>query len=969
MKKKKVLLKILSIVLVISLIVTGLSVSSVSAQEAQSKEQLSEKGELWLPETNSSALNTKGDLSIEELQTAKLATIDTPEIVSKEIIKKNGHVNRLWEQEEDLNTIVFQNRDGTKTMYYYSEAVKYVDSDGVVRDKSNVLTDNVSHARFKADYAYVNSANDIRTYFPKTLNEDTGVVIEGYDVNIDFAPISFGSRSSAAKELSLSAKSASAQNGSIQTEQKANQDVALYPGVFGNNTTLRFTPTFEGFKEDILLDCYDGNNEFTYRVKTNGLTLLSEDGLCYFIDPLTGESKAMIDKIMVFDSKENNQVITDTLKAMEATKTAERKTSPSVTKSESVQLETEKDAVSTYNHYYRVETIKPDEEYLITLVVDEEYLKSEETVYPVTIDPCTTIIANGSGADKTIMDAPIYNGRPTRAHGENHYSVIGYVPSYDGTYFGVGRNLIKFPGLINNPIFQNTNDYDIYNVNVYMRATGGGSSPTWIDAYIFNGSAWTEDTVTCQSLDWDNYSSLLDCSYISGASWTYFNITEAVKSWKNQPSNANKGIILKNENEENSGCQWNFATTEYNNGSSSYKPFLAFNYNHNTTSSVGITDGGTYYIKNNTSKKYMEHSKSNGVIQNPKSTVIADIPYQRWRINRWGQGMYWLQPMDGYNRDDNEYPYALTANASGQLYVTQKSATVDVSQLFILTKNNDGTYYIRPAITGTDRSLAVLDVDSGIPVSTVTHSSFIPCMKWIFEEENTFTATVNNYYDNGYRVRYDGTGSNAPNNKIASYQTWVNSKYSSIFGLNITNNTPTLINSNVDLCKISRGITIDEDTIEWPCVGKNIGHDPKCNQKTEMYNDFIGRFPGNDLKVNVLWSGHILDENRSFCSWYAGINGIMIIDNRKEANREEEERYTILHELAHNFGAPDHYCENTLSEEDCGMELCYRHHSERGYSENCLMGKFISDISTYDNEDIFCDKCTETIKEHIRQHH
>ena len=91
----------------------------------------------------------------------------------------------MWEQEEDLNSIVFQNRDGTKTMYYYPDAVKYVDSDGLVRDKSNLLTENISQERFKVNYAYVNAANDIRTYFPKKLNENTGVVLEGYDVHID----------------------------------------------------------------------------------------------------------------------------------------------------------------------------------------------------------------------------------------------------------------------------------------------------------------------------------------------------------------------------------------------------------------------------------------------------------------------------------------------------------------------------------------------------------------------------------------------------------------------------------------------------------------------------------------------------------------------------------------------------------------------------------------------------------------
>ena len=95
----------------------------------------------------------------------------------------------------------------------------------------------------------------------------------------------------------------------------------------------------------------------------------------------------------------------------------------------------------------------------------------------------------------------------------------------------------------------------------------------------------------------------------------------------------------------------------------------------------------------------------------------------------------------------------------------------------------------------------------------------------------------------------------------------------------------------------------------------------------------------------------------------------MIIDLPDDSVREEDERFTLLHELAHNFGAPDHYCETNQQGEDCGNEFCYYHHNEMGYSQNCLMGRYIGDISSYDNEDIFCDKCTETIRQHIRQHH
>ncbi len=61
-----------TIVLVLSLMLSAFPSISVFAQELSSKEKLTEKGELWQPESNSNALNFEGDLSIEELQSAKL---------------------------------------------------------------------------------------------------------------------------------------------------------------------------------------------------------------------------------------------------------------------------------------------------------------------------------------------------------------------------------------------------------------------------------------------------------------------------------------------------------------------------------------------------------------------------------------------------------------------------------------------------------------------------------------------------------------------------------------------------------------------------------------------------------------------------------------------------------------------------------------------------------------------------------
>ena len=58
--------------------------------------------------------------------------------IDKDAFLSEKHIARLTE-EEALNTYVFQNQDGTKSIYYLEEDVKYVAADGSIRDKDLTL--------------------------------------------------------------------------------------------------------------------------------------------------------------------------------------------------------------------------------------------------------------------------------------------------------------------------------------------------------------------------------------------------------------------------------------------------------------------------------------------------------------------------------------------------------------------------------------------------------------------------------------------------------------------------------------------------------------------------------------------------------------------------------------------------------------------------------------------------------------
>ncbi len=64
-----------------------------------------------------------GDLSLVELSSKELDDYEIPEVISIRDIKEKEHANRLFAQETDDYSIVFQNKDGSKTMYYFDEPV------------------------------------------------------------------------------------------------------------------------------------------------------------------------------------------------------------------------------------------------------------------------------------------------------------------------------------------------------------------------------------------------------------------------------------------------------------------------------------------------------------------------------------------------------------------------------------------------------------------------------------------------------------------------------------------------------------------------------------------------------------------------------------------------------------------------------------------------------------------------------
>ncbi len=480
-------------------------------------------------------LNYTGELSTEQLMDAELPDADIPEPLNVEFVENNGHVNRLRPIEQDLSTIIFQNRNGTYTTYLFSSPVKYVDSSGVIRDKSNALSTVTGNVRFQSEYAYVNQSNDINTYFPANIQSGRGVTLVAPDFTIELSPLSASTTSSLLSSLEATTQAArvsAAQKGRIDDYTSGRQkDSVVYNGVFGDNTSLRYSATYDGFKEDIILYEYGGKNRFSFKLSTNGLRLDSDEfGDLYLSNPLTNEYAASIGRLLVFDSGDHGAT-----------------------------------SSSSTNHYYEVETIKDNEVYIITAVIDEAFLTSPDTVFPVYIDP---EISAFSGSTKNILDAPIYENVYT-SQGANYWNIVGMVPDN----YGIGRTLMRFPGLSSNTAYTSSNN-EILNLKLYLYNSSTNSNSTMITARQYTGTAnWSESGVYVSNVAWNSNGTLYSSVPVStNNAWYEFDLTNA--PWNTNSTSLNQGIMLRNSNESNSAYNKTFSSTNR----SSQKPYLSFTY-------------------------------------------------------------------------------------------------------------------------------------------------------------------------------------------------------------------------------------------------------------------------------------------------------------------------------------------------------------------------------------------------------
>ena len=145
---KKILTLALTFILVLTSLALPLNILADNSvgQNASVHGLISQETPLQTTSPQNSAPVSDQTIQSEQFQLFHDMTLFQPSLTSDDLpgtmtmaqANERGHIARLYNEEPDLNTVIFLNEDGTKSMYQYAAPVKY-ERNGNISDKSNKI--------------------------------------------------------------------------------------------------------------------------------------------------------------------------------------------------------------------------------------------------------------------------------------------------------------------------------------------------------------------------------------------------------------------------------------------------------------------------------------------------------------------------------------------------------------------------------------------------------------------------------------------------------------------------------------------------------------------------------------------------------------------------------------------------------------------------------------------------------------
>ncbi len=387
-----------------------------------------------------------------------------------------------------------------------------------------------------------------------------------------------------------------------------------------------------------------------------------------------------------------------------------------------------------------------------------------------------------------------------------------------------------------------------------------------------------------------------------------------------------------------------------------------------STGSIDINEGntfqGTYFLKNNFFDHYAEIEDQEMVAGN--------------NVNRWDfhgeETERWV-----FILNEAGYYVIYSANSTGTIYYmgVDGDSTSPGADIVLRTGSitNAMKWKVEPTYSGayrlTPKSASSMAIAVNISLSNLHLKQQIYSFDSDYKDEwiilpTKYSATVYNFFDYGYCVRY-GESETVSANKIDLYINSVSEQYINLLSLDLAIPAVTYYSSAIDTCKG----TVDAGNIDTLCSHAN-PHTILFDGINSVSSHFIGNTSpsGNNVISKAYWSGHRIQTYSGISEYnrcYSSGSSIYMVEISSSLDRNINSKGVLMHELNHQFGAPDHYHE-ILPDGSCrGGNIC----SVCGESElkrptTCIMNNPRIDIFS---STVICSGCKDDIIYHLEDHH
>ena len=594
---------------------------------------------------------------------------DFPDLVNDGTVEEHKLLERRHEDEKEaMNMLAYKKESGENVAFLYHFDVKYKDKNGNIKDKSKEI---VRDGLFSTT-SFKTKDNDILSYF--SVNDDGNVEVKTV----------YG-------EYSIVSVIENRNKGNRITAERDTEDTLTYRNAVDKGIHLMYEAEYNGVKEYIVLDSNSGN-KFTFTMDFVGLTpQLAADNSVLLLNA-DGETVLTIPPIYVEDS------------AVEKN--------------------------STYDNTVKLTQVKGNR-YLLEITVDEDFLSSAETVYPVYVDP---YIQRDSS---NIEDTYVEEKNPDVNYGNSTTNKVGKTVTSKRTY-----TYIKFGSFTTTSMYHNVLSayYETYEIS--------NSNNVLVDVLPAAGS-WTESTLT-----WNNQPGfheeiigktavIPDMNYYGTVGLHRFYISNLVRGWwQGLP---NYGIVLRsNYNNRTAALASSENTSKASrlviiyversepNPFDEKKPF-----NYEPEHGLSVPSSGLYFLKNKRSGKYLTADVYNG--GNAYQSDFTGSSNQKWYISQVEGTVYFTIRTENQN-------YSLDVYSGGINESNSASGNADGSNIQVFgnnSGNNQRWRFVRNW-NGTYKILSALSTSRGLTVYNASNADNANCI--------LYTHNVNFTYNDDWTI-------------------------------------------------------------------------------------------------------------------------------------------------------------------------------------------------------------------------